>query len=160
MKRDGSSFRLSGDDGDVTITVVTPRIVRVRLETDDVAVTPSYVAPQQRPPVAVDVREGEPARLLTPHLQVEISTRPLRLAFLDARSEWVLREPPDGGMGRGPRDADGPAATGACGDRAAPVARSPAPGSPPGRPCVVVDVTPHLARATPGAGRSRVLASG
>jgi len=27
MKRDGSSFRLSGDDGDVTITVVTPRIV-------------------------------------------------------------------------------------------------------------------------------------
>ena len=107
MKRDGSSFRLSGDDGDVTITVVTPRIVRVRLETDDVAVTPSYVAPQQRPPVAVDVREGEPARLLTPHLQVEISTRPLRLAFLDARSEWVLREPPDGGMGRGPRDADG-----------------------------------------------------
>ena len=107
MKRDGSSFRLSGDDGDVTITVVTPRIVRVRLETDDVAVTPSYVAPQQRPSVAVDVREGEPARLLTPHLQVEISTRPLRLAFLDARSEWVLREPPDGGMGRGPRDADG-----------------------------------------------------
>jgi alpha-glucosidase (family GH31 glycosyl hydrolase) len=107
MKRDGSSFRLSGDDGDVTITVVTPRIVRVRLETDDVAVTPSYVAPQQRPPVAVDVREGEPARLLTPHLQVEISTRPLRLAFLDARSEWVLREPPDGGMSRGTRDADG-----------------------------------------------------
>jgi alpha-glucosidase len=107
MKRDGLSFRLSGDDGDVTITVVTPRIVRVRLDTDDAAVTPSYVAPQQRPPVAVDVREGEPARLLTPHLQVEISTRPLRLAFLDARGEWVLREPPDGGMGRGRGDADG-----------------------------------------------------
>src|SRR6185295_10436520 len=41
---------------------------------------------------------GEPLRVATSDLGIEIATHPLRLSFLDARREWLLREPPDGGM--------------------------------------------------------------
>ena len=92
MHREGSSLRLGGDGPDVTLTVVSPRIVRVRLETEGAATTPSYVAARERADAPFDVVPGEPARLVTPHVQIEISTRPLRLALLDARGEWVLRE--------------------------------------------------------------------
>ena len=100
-------MRLRGDGADVTVTMVTPRIVRVRLETEGAAAVPSYVAPREPAVTAFEEVAGEPARLVTPHLQVEIASAPLRLAFLDACGEWLLREPPDGGMAGGGADGDG-----------------------------------------------------
>ena len=107
MRREGSIVRLPHERAEVTVTMVTPRIVGVRLETEGVAAVPSYVAPREPADTAFDHVVGEPARLITPHLQVEIATSPLRLAFLDARGDWVLREPPDGGMSSESVDASG-----------------------------------------------------
>src|SRR4029453_11961873 len=101
MRREGSTVRLRGDGADVTVTMVTPRIVRVRLETGGAAAVPSCVAPREPAVTAFEEVAGEPARLVTPHLQAEIASAPLRLAFLDARGEWLLREPPGGGMAGG-----------------------------------------------------------
>src|SRR4029453_9527444 len=101
MRREGSTVRLRGDGADVTVTMVTPRIVRVRLETEGAAAGPSYGAPPRPARTAFGEVAGEPARLVTPHLQVEIASAPLRLAFLDARGEWLLRGPPDGGVAGG-----------------------------------------------------------
>jgi hypothetical protein len=104
MHREGSSLRLGGDGPDVTLTVVSPRIVRVRLETKGAATTPSYVAPRERADAPFDVVPGEPARLVTPCADRD-PTRPSG-SPCSTRGEWVLREPPDGGMAE-TVDADG-----------------------------------------------------
>src|SRR5262249_13719119 len=49
-------------------------------------------------PVAFESAGGEPMRVATSDLRLEVETRPLRLAFADAGGEWLLREPGDGGM--------------------------------------------------------------
>src|SRR5262245_4077286 len=107
MNGEAPAIRLPGDGAEVTITVVTPRIVRVRLETEGAATAPSYAAPAERPPAPFEVVDGEPRRLVTAHLQVEITTAPLRLAVLDARGEWLLRGPPAAGMASEPADGGG-----------------------------------------------------
>src|SRR5262245_36238077 len=107
MRREGSTLHLEGDGAPVTLTMVTPRIVRVRLETEGAGAVPSYVAPRAPAAVPFELAPGEPARLATPHLGIEIATAPLRLAFLDAGGEWLLREPPDGGMSAEAADANG-----------------------------------------------------
>src|SRR5262245_44556098 len=107
MRREGSTLHLEGDGAPVTLTMVTPRIVRVRLETEGAAALPSYVAPRAAAAVPFELVPGEPARLVTPHLGIEIAAAPLRLVFLDAGGEWILREPPDGGMSAEAAEASG-----------------------------------------------------
>jgi hypothetical protein len=91
VKRDGSSLRFRDGASDVTVTVLSSRIVRVALGGGEA--TPSYAADRQWAPVPFDLAEGEPLRVVTGDLGIEIATRPLRLSFLDPRGEWLLREP-------------------------------------------------------------------
>jgi alpha-glucosidase (family GH31 glycosyl hydrolase) len=81
----------------MSLSVLSPRIARVRLGPDDTS-APSYVAPRQWSPVSVETRNAEPLRLTTGELSIEIAGRPQRLTFLDASGAWLLREPVDGGM--------------------------------------------------------------
>ena len=86
---------------DVTLTVVSAAHRPGESETEGAATTCPHVAPRQSGPDAPlpDVVPGEPARLVTPHVQIEISTRPLRLALARrARAVGAPGAPPDGGM--------------------------------------------------------------
>ena len=80
--------------------------MRIDLEGDGADAAPSYVGPRDWPGASVDLRDGDPVRLATADLQVEVSTAPIRLAFLDAAGAWLLREPENGGMAA-ERSADG-----------------------------------------------------
>src|SRR6266850_916440 len=88
-------LRFTSEAGPLEVSVCTPRIVRVTLG----APAPlSFVEPRTWAPVAFASAGGEPVRVATRDLRVEVETRPLRLAFADAAGEWLLREPDDGGM--------------------------------------------------------------
>ena len=106
FERDGSTVRFGEGASRVSVTVCTPRIVRIDLEGAGEDGTPSYVDPRDWPGASMDLHDGEPVRLATADLSVEVSTSPLRLAFLDAAGTWLLREPADGGMAM-ERSADG-----------------------------------------------------
>jgi alpha-glucosidase (family GH31 glycosyl hydrolase) len=97
-EREGSTLRFGGDRSRVAVTFCSPRIVRVALAGDGDAATLSYVGSRDWPVVPVEVADGEPLRLATAHLRVELTTTPLRLSFLDPSGAWLLREPEDGGM--------------------------------------------------------------
>ena len=56
---------------------------------------PSYIPQREWVPTSFDLADGEPVRLATTDLQIEIATTPLRIAFLDSRGDWMLREPAD-----------------------------------------------------------------
>jgi len=99
---DASTLIFPGNDPEISVTVLTPRIVRVALAQTDPATTPSYVADREWPPTPFEVVEGNPLRVVTANLHVEVTTAPLRVALLDARGEWLLREPADGGMSTEP----------------------------------------------------------
>ena len=86
----------------VAVTVLTSRIVRVELKGTDRVVGPSYIADRAWAPVPFQVVEGDPVRLVTPDLQVEVAPNPLRIAFLDRHGEWLLREPAETGMSAAP----------------------------------------------------------
>ncbi len=106
FQREGSTVRFGDGPSRVSITFCTPRIARVELEADGAEAGPSFVLPRDWPGAPVEVRDGEPVRLGTSDLGVEVETAPVRLAFLDGAGSWLLREPPDGGMAR-ERLADG-----------------------------------------------------
>jgi alpha-glucosidase len=91
----------------VAVTVLTSRIVRVELNRTDRVVRSSYVAEREWPPMPFEVVDGEPVRLVTPDLQVEVARNPLRIAFLDPHGDWLLREPAETGMSAAPV-GDGP----------------------------------------------------
>jgi catechol 2,3-dioxygenase-like lactoylglutathione lyase family enzyme len=93
LERTGSSLRYADDSSRVTLTVCTPRIVRVELDDGGVAAGPGYVGERSWPPSPFEIAEGDPPRLTTGHLGVDISTAPLRLAFLDPDGQWLLRQP-------------------------------------------------------------------
>jgi alpha-glucosidase len=97
MEREESTLRFRGDDSDVTLTVLTPRIVRVRLGGATPTI-PSYLPDREWEPAPFRRLDGEPLRVVTSDLQIEVASAPLRLTFLDSRGEWLLREPADGGM--------------------------------------------------------------
>jgi alpha-glucosidase (family GH31 glycosyl hydrolase) len=42
--------------------------------------------------------DGEPVRLMTPDLRVEVAREPFRIAFLDPNDNWLIREPAEAGM--------------------------------------------------------------
>ena len=58
------------------------------------------------PPRPSRSRRATRRRLTTGHLGVEISTAPLRLAFLDPGGQWLLRQPEHDGMSSEPRAGD------------------------------------------------------
>src|SRR2546423_4818802 len=88
-------LRFTSEAGPLEVSVCTPRIVRVTL---GAPAWLSFVEPRTWAPVAFESAGGEPVRVATRDLRVEVETRPLRLAFADAAGEWLLREPDEGGM--------------------------------------------------------------
>ena len=102
FERDGSTLRLRDDHARVTLTVCTPRVVRVEWLAAGQVAGPSYVGERDWPGARVEVADGDPLRLATEALRVEATTRPLQLTFLDSAGAWLLREPPEGGMAAEP----------------------------------------------------------
>ncbi len=96
--RSGSTVRFDNDGPPVTVTVCTSRIVRVELSDGRDVPGPSYVGPRSWAGAPFEVLDGARVRLSTADLRVEAATSPLRLTFLDASGEWLLREPARGGM--------------------------------------------------------------
>lgn len=99
--RNASTLKFQGDP-DVAVTVLTPRIVRVALEQTGRAAGPSYIADREWAPAPFDVVDGEPVRLVTTELEIQVASTPLRMAFLDSHGDWLLREPADTGMSAEP----------------------------------------------------------
>ena len=91
-------MRLTDDRSRVTLTVCSPRIVRVELAGDDEAAATSYVGERTWPRCPFEIVAGDPVRITTADLGVEAGAEPLRLAFLGPDGGWLLREPSDGGM--------------------------------------------------------------
>jgi len=106
FERSGSSVRFADNGSHVTLTVCTPRIVRVELEDEGHAAGPGYVGERSWAASPFQIVEGDRPRLTTAYLGVEFGTDPLRLAFLDSTGEWLLREPEHGGMTSEPRAGD------------------------------------------------------
>ncbi|HKQ67532.1 MAG TPA: hypothetical protein VJZ73_21105, partial [Methylomirabilota bacterium] len=101
FQRRDASLSFAGDAGPVTVTICSPRIVRVSFgasATASGADEVSFVGPRAWAPTPFDVADGEPVRVSTRDLRLEVDTSPLRLTFADAAGAWLLREPGDGGM--------------------------------------------------------------
>src|SRR5215831_11213384 len=102
-----AGLELAGGSGPVAVTFCSPRIVRVSFGEPRPSAA-SFVAPRTWAPPPIDVAQGDPMRLATSDLRLEVETSPLRLTFADAGGAWLLREPADGGMAI-ERDAAGTA---------------------------------------------------
>ena len=98
FERSGSTVRFDNAGSPVTVTVCTSRIVRVELSDERDVAGPSYVGPRSWAGAPFEVLDGERMRLSTADLRIEAATDPVRLTFLDASGDWLLREPPRGGM--------------------------------------------------------------
>ena len=108
QRRDGG-LSFAGDAGPVTVTICSPRIVRVSFGASAIASGAdevSFVGARAWAPTPFDVTDGEPVRVSTRDVRLEIDASPLRLTFADAAGGWLLREPADGGMAV-ERGADG-----------------------------------------------------
>lgn len=93
----GATLRLAVGTTRLTVTVCSPRILRIeRLEAGQTP-GPSYVEPRDWPATPIEVVDGDPVRLTTTDLRVEVATAPPRLTFLDASGSWMLREAADDG---------------------------------------------------------------
>jgi alpha-glucosidase (family GH31 glycosyl hydrolase) len=107
-RREGSTLAFAADEAaagrgaTVLVTIVTDRIVRVELERPGQIAGPAYVVDRAREPAPFQLVDGEPLRLRTAALGLEIAAHPLRMSLLDARGEWLLREPGDAGMSAQP----------------------------------------------------------
>jgi Glycosyl hydrolases family 31/Domain of unknown function (DUF4968)/Galactose mutarotase-like len=101
-----STLGFPGKGPTVTVTVLTPRIVRVEHTRSGPDAALSYVADREWTPTPFDLVDGDPVRLVTTGLRVEISRAPLRIAFLDSHDDWLLREPADAGMSVEPMAGD------------------------------------------------------
>ena len=98
FERDGSILRFGEGAARVSVTVCTPRIMRIELAGEGPDPGLSYVGPRDWPGAPVHVDDGEPVRMATTDLRVEVSTTPLRLTFLDTAGTLLLCEPAEGGM--------------------------------------------------------------
>jgi alpha-glucosidase (family GH31 glycosyl hydrolase) len=99
---DASTLGFPTGEPKITVTVLSPRIVRVELRQIGQNAAPSYLADREWTPTPFDVVDGDPVRLVTTDLRVEVSRAPLRVAVLDSRDDWLLREPADAGMSAEP----------------------------------------------------------
>ena len=100
---DASTVGFPAGNPELAVTVLTPRIVRVALTQTGREPGPSYVVDRAVAPAPFDVVDGDPVRLVTTDLRVEVSRRaaPHRVASIPA-SDWLLREPADAGMSAEP----------------------------------------------------------
>ena len=98
FERSGSTVRFDNAGSPVTVTVCTSRIVRVELVDERGVAGPSYVGPRSWAGSPFEVLDGDRVRLSTADLRIEAATSPVRLTFLDASGDWLLREPARGGM--------------------------------------------------------------
>src|SRR5262245_36761004 len=99
---DTSTLGFPTGDPKITVTVLSPRIVRIELRQIGQNAAPSYLVDREWTPTPFDVVDGDPVRLVTTDLRVEVSRAPLRVAVLDSRDDWLLREPADAGMSAEP----------------------------------------------------------
>ena len=97
FERSESTVRVAADSARIALTVCTSRIVRVAVEDGAPSTAPSYVGERSWPAVPWELAEGDPLRLRTADLGVELTRDPARLSFLDAAGQWLLREPEHGG---------------------------------------------------------------
>src|SRR5262249_51458176 len=97
-RRDKSTLAVTTRDSAVTVSMLTTRIARVEREGKGRARGPFYAVDREWAPVSVNVIESDPLRLLTTDLKVEIAVNPLRLAFIDPRGDWLLRQATDAGL--------------------------------------------------------------
>jgi len=97
FERRGASLRFSNSTGPVEVTFCSARIVRVSLGAGE-SPAASFVGPRVWVPPPFEVVDGEPVRLVTSDLRLEVETSPLRLTFADAAGAWLLREAADAGM--------------------------------------------------------------
>ena len=107
FERDGSTLRFGRAGARTAVSVCSPRIIRVDLEVEGQVPGPSHLEPRTWTAPRFDAIDGEPLRLSTADLTVEVATDPVRLAFLDAAGARLLHEPIDGGMSTEGR-RDGP----------------------------------------------------
>src|SRR5713226_672278 len=98
FERSGSTVRFDHDGAPVSVTVCTSRIIRVELADERDVAGPSYLGPRSWAGSPFEILEGERVRLSTADLQVEASTRPVRLTLFNAAGAWLLREPDHEGM--------------------------------------------------------------
>src|SRR5262249_57198616 len=91
-----AGLELASASGPVAVAFCSPRIVRVSFG-EHRPPAASFVAPRTWTPPTVEVTEGEPVRVGTSALRLEVATDPLRLTFADGAGPWLLREPADGG---------------------------------------------------------------
>ena len=103
---DASTLGFPTGEPKITVTVLSPRIVRVELRQIGQSAAPSYLADRAWTPTPFDVVDSDPVRVVTTDLRLEVSRAPLRVAVLDSRDDWLLREPADAGMSAEPT-ADG-----------------------------------------------------
>ena len=107
FERDGSTLRFGRAGARTAVSVCSPRIIRVDLEVEGQVPGPSHLESRTWTAPRFDAIDGEPLRLSTADLTVEVATDPVRLAFLDAAGARLLHEPIDGGMSTEGR-RDGP----------------------------------------------------
>ena len=95
---DGSTLRVGRAGSRTAISFCSPRIVRVDLEVEGQAAGPSHLESREWAGARVESIDGEPLRLSTSDLTIEVASDPVRLAFLDSTGARLLHEPIDGGM--------------------------------------------------------------
>lgn len=97
----GNSITFNGQDVVVTVTVLAPDLVRVRMTRGAPGPDYSYaVVKTNWPKPAVEFSKGEGERTIrTPELEVRAQLSPFRLAFYDHDGKLISKDDPDLGMG-------------------------------------------------------------
>ena len=98
FERDGSTLRFGQAGSRTAVSICSSRIIRVALEVEGQAAGPSHLEPRAWAGTRFEALDGEPLRLSTADLTIEVATDPVRLAFLDSTGARLLHEPTDGGM--------------------------------------------------------------
>ena len=95
FERDGSTLRFGQAGSRTAVSICSPRIIRVDLEVEGQAAGPSHLEPRAWADTRFEALDGEPLRLSTADLTIEVATDPVRLAFLDsagARLMWRITQ--------------------------------------------------------------------
>jgi hypothetical protein len=90
--------RFANAGSTTAVTICSPRISRVDLDVPGQIAGPSHVESREWPAAPFELVAGDPLRLATTHLAINVASDPVRLSFQDPRGDRLLYEPPDGGM--------------------------------------------------------------
>src|SRR5262249_52898207 len=97
-RRGEATLAVASGRSEGAVSILTPRIVRVQFESKRQTGWPYYVLDREWGPAPFEVVDAEPLLLRTTDLTVEIARHPLRLAFIDPRGDWLLRQPAGAGL--------------------------------------------------------------